>query len=1021
MKKIFITLFAVCSLFVNAQETFITNGSKNNIHNFYAFKNATIFKDYQTKIEKGVLLIKDGKVIAVGEEAKVKIPKNTVVYDLNGKFIYPSLIDLYADYGVPAAEKSKTPNFGPQYESNRKGAYNWNEAIHPEVESGLLFAVDNKKAEELRNLGFGVVLTHQHDGIIRGTSSLVTLADDLANQVMLNDKTAMHLSFDKGTSRQDYPGSLMGSIALLRQTYYDVDWYFNNKNLPEYNISLAKMVENWELPSIFETRDKLDILRADLIGDEFEMQYIFKGNGDEYERINEIKATEGRLILPINFPDAYDVSDPYNAMVVPFKDIKAWELAPYNLGIIEKNEIDFSITAADLKDKKTFWPNLRKAIKNGLSEEAALKALTYSPAEFIKMNDQVGSLNKDMWANFIITSENLFSEKNIIYENWIKGKKYMLKDYSLVDIRGDYHLKINEKVYDLNVKGEIEKPEGTIEIITKSDTAKADTTAITVNLTFQANNISVSFNPNDDLDSATIRLSGYVNHNAVVWEGNGQLSNGDWISWSAIKGEHHKEDKKSEQSGDSALDAETNKTDSLIVPNIYFPNMAYGLDSVPAAVTLLIKNVTVWTNEDEGILKNTDVLLKDGKIAQIGKNLLVEGATIIDGSRKHLTAGIIDEHSHIAISRGVNECTQAVTAEVSIADVVDCDDINIYRQLAGGVVASQLLHGSCNPIGGQSAIIKLKWGSSPEEMKIKETDGYIKFALGENVKQSNWGPFNRSRFPQTRMGVEQVYYDAFIRAKEYQDVWDKYAALPVKTKANSYAPRIDLEMETLNEILNKERFISCHSYQQSEINMLMHVGDSMGFTVNTFTHILEGYKVADKMKKHGAGGATFSDWWAYKFEVNDAIPYNGAIMHKQGIVTAFNSDDAEMGRRLNQEAAKAVKYGGVSEEEAWKFVTLNPAKLLHLDDKMGSIKVGKDADVVLWSDNPLSVYATVEKTIIEGAVYFDRQMDEALQKRNREEKAKIIEKMIGVKAKGGKTQKPKAKYNKTYHCDTVGE
>lgn len=1016
MKKFLLTVFVICGFLVNAQETFVTNGSKNNIHNYYAFKNATIFKDYQTKIEKGVLLVKDGKVVEVGEEGKVKIPKNTVVYDLNGKFIYPSLIDLYSDYGVPAAEKSKTPNFGPQYESNRKGAYNWNEAIHPEVESGLLFSVDNKKAEELRNLGFGVVLTHQHDGIIRGTSALVTLADDIANQVMLNDKTAMHLSFDKGTSRQDYPGSLMGSIALLRQTYYDVDWYFNNKNLPEYNISLAKMVENWELPSIFETHDKLDILRADLIGDEFEMQYIFKGNGDEYERINEIKATEGRLILPINFPEAYDVTDPYNAMVVPFKDLKEWELAPYNLGIVEKNGIDFSITAADLKDKKVFWSNLRKAIKNGLSEEAALKALTYSPAEFIKMNDQVGSLNKDMWANFIITSENLFSEKNIIYENWIKGKKYMIKDYSIIDIRGDYHLKINEKVYDLNVKGEVDKPSASIEIITPNDTAKADTSSIKVNLSLQANNISISFNPNDDLDSATIRLSGYVNHNAVVWEGNGQMSNGDWINWSAIKGEHHKEEinDKEEKSDSSA-------TDSLIIPNIYFPNMAYGLDSVPQAETLIIKNVTVWTNETDGILKNIDVLLKDGKIAQIGKNLAIEGATIVDGSGKHLTAGIIDEHSHIAISRGVNECTQAVTAEVSIADVVDCDDINIYRQLAGGVVASQLLHGSCNPVGGQSALIKLKWGSSPEEMKIKETDGYIKFALGENVKQSNWGMFNRSRFPQTRMGVEQVYYDAFTRAKEYQKVWDKYAALPEKTKANSYAPRIDLEMETLNEILNKERFISCHSYQQSEINMLMHVGDSMGFRVNTFTHILEGYKVADKMKKHGAGGSTFSDWWAYKFEVNDAIPYNGAIMHKQGIVTAFNSDDAEMGRRLNQEAAKAVKYGGVSEEEAWKFVTLNPAKLLHLDDKMGSIKVGKDADVVLWSDNPLSIYATVEKTIIEGVVYFDRQMDEALQKRNREEKAAIIEKMIGEKGKGAKTRKPKAKYNRTYHCDTVGE
>ncbi|MFB0924336.1 MAG: amidohydrolase family protein, partial [Vicingaceae bacterium] len=325
------------------------------------------------------------------------------------------------------------------------------------------------------------------------------------------------------------------------------------------------------------------------------------------------------------------------------------------------------------------------------------------------------------------------------------------------------------------------------------------------------------------------------------------------------------------------------------------------------------------------------------------------------------------------------------------------------------------------PVGGQSGIIKLKWGSSPDSMKIKDTPGFIKFALGENVKRAGWGSGYGNRFPQTRMGVEQVYYDAFIRAKEYEIKWAAYAKVPEKLRTTIPAPRIDLELETLNEIINSERFISCHSYQQGEINMLMHVADSMGFVVNTFTHILEGYKVADKMKKHGAGGSTFSDWWAYKFEVNDAIPHNGAIMHKQGIVTAFNSDDAEMGRRLNQEAAKAVKYGGLSEEEAWKFVTLNPAKLLHLDDKMGSIKIGKDADVVLWSDNPLSIYAKVEKTIIEGAVYFDIEKDVENQEANKKEKARIIEKMITAKKGGAKTQEPNSKKPKLYHCDTVGE
>jgi hypothetical protein len=276
------------------------------------------------------------------------------------------------------------------------------------------------------------------------------------------------------------------------------------------------------------------------------------------------------------------------------------------------------------------------------------------------------------------------------------------------------------------------------------------------------------------------------------------------------------------------------------------------------------------------------------------------------------------------------------------------------------------------------------------------------------------------------MGVEQVYYDHFIRAKEYGEAWDAYnqristvsrkqirkGELPVK-------PRRDLELEVLLQILRSERFITCHSYVQSEINMLMHVADSMGFKVNTFTHILEGYKVADKMAEHGAGGSSFSDWWAYKYEVKDAIPYNGALLWEQGVVTAFNSDDAEMARRLNQEAAKAVKYGNVPEEEALKFVTLNPAKLLHLDDRMGSITPGKDADLVIWSDNPLSIYAVAEKTVIEGVCYYDKETDEAMRQRIRLEKSRLSEKMMSAVAGGEETRAPRMKRNRLYHCDTM--
>ncbi|MGA0155511.1 MAG: amidohydrolase family protein, partial [Flavobacteriaceae bacterium] len=279
-------------------------------------------------------------------------------------------------------------------------------------------------------------------------------------------------------------------------------------------------------------------------------------------------------------------------------------------------------------------------------------------------------------------------------------------------------------------------------------------------------------------------------------------------------------------------------------------------------------------------------------------------------------------------------------------------------------------------------------------------------ALGENVKQSNWESYNR--FPQTRMGVEQVFVDYFNRAKEYQQL-----------KASKKAYRYDEELETLVEIIESRRFISSHSYVQSEINMLMKVAESFNFRVNTFTHILEGYKVADKMAAHGVGGSTFSDWWAYKYEVKDAIPYNAAIMASQGVTVAINSDDAEMSRRLNQEAAKTIKYGGMSEIEAWKTVTLNPAKLLHIDHKVGSIAVGKEADVVLWTGHPMSIYSKAQKTLIQGAEYFDLEKDKALREAMKAERIQLTKLMLEVKESGGEVVTPVQNTKERFTCDTL--
>ena len=318
-------------------------------------------------------------------------------------------------------------------------------------------------------------------------------------------------------------------------------------------------------------------------------------------------------------------------------------------------------------------------------------------------------------------------------------------------------------------------------------------------------------------------------------------------------------------------------------------------------------------------------------------------------------------------------------------------------------------------------MIKLRWGANDEGLKFKNWPGFIKFALGENVKRSTTAignSSNNNRYPDTRMGVEQVLVDAFTRAKDYDKEWKEFEAN--KTKKGVVAPRRDLELEALVEILNDKRHITCHSYVQSEITGAIRIAEQMGYKYNTFSHILEGYKVADKMKAHGSNASTFSDWWAYKMEVQDAIPYNAAIMHRAGLNVAINSDDAEMARRLNQEAGKIIKYGGITEEEALKMVTLNPAKMLFVDDRVGSLKVGKDGDVVLWSDHPLSIYAKSLYTIVDGTIYFDREKDEQQQKVVDLERNRIIKKMNSEKKSGGSVQPAQPSYQVMHTCSEHG-
>ncbi|CAL2101070.1 Secreted enzyme, contains two amidohydrolase related domains [Tenacibaculum sp. 190130A14a] len=976
--KLLLLLFLCCSI-LQAQEYFPTNtGVKTTKNNVYAFKNAKIYVTPTKIIKKGTLLVKDGKVVSVGKS--VSIPKNAHTVDLNGKTIYPSFVDVYSSFGIEKPKRQSGFGKRPQYDATRKGYY-WNDHIRPDVDGSKLFKFDGKKAKELIKLGFGAVNTNMQDGIMQGTGVLVALNPHSSDAYrVLDSRSGNYLSFSKSAkSRQSYPTSRMGAMALLRQTYLDADWYAKG-NAKNKDLALQALNNNKDLPQIFNAGGYLEDMRADKVGDEFGIQYTIVGGGNEYERINDIKKTNATYIIPINFRKAYDVSNTFLTNRIALSDMRSWNQEPSNPAVLAKNNIPFALTTHDLKSAKDFTANLQKAISYGLDKTKALEALTTVPAKILK-NNKIGNLETGSYANFLITSGDLFDKKTTVYENWVQGMKNEINPMNIKDITGKYTLTVNGQSYDMTISGKAAKQTAAIK---KGDQK--------VNSKFNYANDWVSITLREG-DTFT-RLTGQMFDKNI--QGTAIDTNGNESNWTATF--VSKEDKKDEK--------KKKKEDTPEVVAISYPNIGFGNHTKPQAQTLLIKNATVWTSENGEILTNTDVYIKDGKIANIGKNLPKRGATVIDGTGKYVTTGIIDEHSHIAAS-AINEAGHNSTAEVTIEDVVDPNDINIYRNLAGGVTSIQILHGSANPIGGRSAIIKLKWGENADNMIYKNTPKFIKFALGENVKQSNWGDLQTVRFPQTRMGVEQVYIDYFQRAKEYD------------TKKKSGQPyRKDIELETLAEIINKERFISCHSYVQSEINMLMKVAEKFNFNINTFTHILEGYKLADKMKEHGVGGSTFADWWAYKFEVNDAIPYNAAIMHNQGVTVAINSDDAEMSRRLNQEAAKLVKYGGLSEQDAWATVTINPAKLLHLDNRTGSIKVGKDADIVVWNDNPLSVYAKPEKTIIDGAIYFDIEKDKSKRQAIKAERAKLINMMLKEKIKGGKTQAPVKKTKKLFHCDT---
>ncbi len=418
----------------------------------------------------------------------------------------------------------------------------------------------------------------------------------------------------------------------------------------------------------------------------------------------------------------------------------------------------------------------------------------------------------------------------------------------------------------------------------------------------------------------------------------------------------------------------------------------------PAATAqpTLIRNATILTVSD-GTLRGASLSIVDGKIAAIGEDLPAPaGARIIDAAGMFVMPGVVDCHSHIAAD-SINESSVPVSSMAAMEDVLDPSDVAIYRALAGGVTTANILHGSANPIGGKCAVVKLRWGKTAKQMLFHGAKPGIKFALGENPKRQG-----KPIHPGSRQGVNDVIRDAFLRAKAYQAKWRTYESETARGK-RAIPPRRDLELEPLVEILEDERLVHAHCYRADEILALLRLADEIGFKIRTLQHVLEGYKVADEIAAHGAGASTFSDWWAYKVEAYDAIPYNAALMTRAGVLVSINSDSAEEIRHLPQEAAKAIKWGGLSRDEALALVTLNPAKQLMIDDRVGSIEVGKDADLAIWDGDPLSVYSKVLTTLVDGEIYFDREQDADRRKQTAERKKALAEKR--KKESAGKEEK----------------
>ncbi len=945
-------------------------GLRDNTTGFHALVGARVVTAPGQILTNATIVVRNGLIAAVG--AGMAPPAGARVWDLKGLTVYPGFIDAHADLGGDAPPQGG--DVGPTH---------WNPQVRAWFSTTANIKDDSTRRVALRSLGFGTALAVPRQGIFRGTASVVQLGDVGSRERVLRPDLAQTVGFQRSFALGGmYPNSAMGTIALMKQTFMDAEWYIrawsayetSGRSLlpPETSEALAalgKAVQGKQ-PVFFQTESEEDYLRAYKLAADYKLTPWFRGSGQEYRLIDVLKGRTQPLVLPLNFPDAPTVSSPEAALNVTLADLRHWYLAPTNPSQLAAAGVPFAITADGLSSLSQFLPNLRTAVARGLAPDKALAGLTTVPATWLGIEKTHGTIAVGKAANFVISEGDLFTEEASVRDVWVQGTHYGVTRPPQVDPRGTWTIASDDagtfKTATLRLEGPLNRIRGTIEVGSRRPFALSSVRVIA-----ETGRIEATF-PGEPLgQEGAMLLSGSVRD--TTFFGWLSLPNGTDARYRGTRTE--------------VYEGPARGTVAVKVPKIDLPfirpAMEFGRTAPPTQpAVVVVRNATVWTQGPQGRLENADLLVQGGKVVRVGGKLTApSGAVEIDGTGKHVTPGLIDPHTHSGVS-AVNESGFAIVPEVQMGDVITHNNIWFYRQLAGGLTTTMIKHGSANPIGGENVFVKTRWGSLPDEYKIAGAPRTVKFALGENTKRSP------TRYPNTRMGVQEIIRDHFLAARDYEKEWKRW-----EKEKTGIPPRRDLRMEAILDILNQKLLISSHGYRADEFLALIRLAEEFGFKVQALQHGVEAYKIASELKKAGVAAVVWSDWGAFKLESYDATSYNARLLMEAGVVTSLHSDDAEISTRMNWEAGKLLR-SGVNEIDALSTVTNQSAKAIAIDNRVGSLEAGKDADFVIWNGNPLSQFTKAEQTWVDGRKYFSLEEDKVLREDIAKQRAQLIQAVL---------------------------